>query len=54
MMAPIARRPNTSGIAFVIMVSAAAKPAPNPTSDPSSVSREGSHKSASSDSTWTA
>ena len=48
MIAPIARTPNTSGITFVTMVSEAAKPTPNSTSEASSASRDGHHSSASS------
>ncbi len=46
MMAPIARTPNTSGITFTTMVSDAAKPAPNTTSEASSAARDGNHSSA--------
>ncbi len=43
MMAPMARTPNTSGITFATMVSEAAKPAPNSTSEASSAARDGNH-----------
>ena len=48
MMAPSARIPNTSGITFTIIVSDAAKPAPNMTSEASSASRDGIHRSVTS------